>query len=191
MDLLSVPPVYRLETNADARNAYGGAAQEIVRAALKLRDIPINGNCEVCFDAEGPAGLFWEIKSVHRGAKIVLYDWRMQKEASAGKPLLYAVLCHRVRKCRDGAGLFAAMSAGGLEVLIIPAERVHELAATEPLRTLKTETKGGARCGYNRAGYAKGYRNLGVSRLRELCKTVREEEFNLYGTEFTVSVLKS
>src|SRR5688500_5935211 len=89
MDLIEVPPVYRLETNADARNAYGDAAQLIVCAGLKLRPIPINGNCEVCFDAEGPAGLFWEIKSARHGAKFVLYDWRMEKQRNAERPLLY------------------------------------------------------------------------------------------------------
>ena len=51
LSLLSIRPEYRIEGNTHARNAYGAAAQEIVCAALSLRAIPINGSCEICFDA--------------------------------------------------------------------------------------------------------------------------------------------
>src|SRR4051812_20128751 len=68
LQLLDVTPRYPIESNAAARNAYGSAAQEIVCAALKLRPIPINGQCDICFDAED-SDFFYEIKSCHRSGK--------------------------------------------------------------------------------------------------------------------------
>src|SRR4051812_26775895 len=91
LSLLSVAPSYTITKNAQARNAYGTVAVEIVCAALNLLPIPINGNYAICFDAQDSNG-FYEIKSVHRSGKVVIYDWRMEKEASVNVPLAYAIL---------------------------------------------------------------------------------------------------
>lgn len=186
--LMEVPPCYAIASNAHARNAYGAAAQEIVCAALGLSPIPIDGGCEVCFDAEG-AGEFFEIKSVHRGAKVVVYDWRMRKESAAGVPLKYAILCHNVRGARDGSRLFEAMAAGGLSLLVLEAATVHEAAALEPLCTIK-RLAASPRAGYNRKGYLDGYRNVSVHKLASSTSTREPRAFELFGVPFAVEVLR-
>jgi len=188
LSLLDTPPRFRLGSNALARNAYGAAAQEIVCSALKLEGIPINGNCEFCADAERrETGDFFEIKSVHRSSKVVVYDWRMEKEASVSVPLTYAILAHNCRKVRDGAALLSAFAAGGLEILELPAREVHRVAFAEPLQTMKkSAATGNPRNGYSRKGYANGYRNCPVARLRALCREVGMLSFELHGLPFAV-----
>jgi len=185
--LLDVLPKYRLGSNADARNAYGSAAQEVVCAALAVHPIAINGNCEVCFDAEGH-GLFYEIKSVRQGCKVVVYDCRMTKEETAGVPLLYALLVHHMKGLRTSAAMWESL-AGKTEILLVPAPVIHALARDEPLRTLGNPSDD-PRNGYSRKGYKDGYRNLPVNKIRQLQSTQREHHFSLHGMEFSTRITK-
>lgn len=176
--LLHIAPSWRITKNAQARNAYGSVAQEIVCAALKLTPIPINGNYECCFDAHSARHGYFEIKSVKRvGGKVVIYDWRMAKERDAGVELHYAILCHNVRRS-DGRELVREFVESGLELLVLPAEQVHAVAAAQPLQKLMHIEQPGKRCGYNRAGYRDGYRNVPVRELRTLCSHVQHLHFH-------------
>lgn len=192
--LLDVAPVFQIKKNAQARNAYGCAAQEIVCRALDLDSIAINGNCTHCFDAEGKGserGKFFEIKSVYRTSKIPIYAWRIKKEADAGVPLKYAILAHRVKGESDGSRIFQTFAARGLEILLIDAARVHEAALREPLQTIKSVENPdpeAPRMGYNRKGYRDGYHNVPMKVLRELCREAGEIRFELYGINFQIAL---
>jgi len=185
--LLDVLPQYRLGSNADARNAYGAAAQEVVCAALGVHPIEINGNCGVCFDAEGDS-MFYEIKSVRKGCKVVVYDCRMTKEELAGVPLLYALLVHNMKGLRSSLAMWECL-ARETEILLCPAPVVHALARDEPLMHL-SKISADPRNGYSRAGYRDGYRNLPVSKVRQLQSTEHVHTFTLHGMQFTTRISK-
>lgn len=191
--LLEVRPIFTIEKNAQARNAYGEAAAQIACAALRLDSIPIDGSKAICFDAQDPRdGRYFEIKSVKRvGGKVVAYDWRMKKEAGAGVPCSYAILCHAVRSHRDGATLFDAFAAGGLELLVVSLETVHRIAAAQPKQRIKKERIAAApETGYNRKGYKEGYRNVPVRDLRDRCMHAETAVFRLYDVPFSVRVFR-
>lgn len=186
--LLHIAPSWRITKNAQARNAYGSVAQELVCAALGITPVPINGNYECCFDAHHDEHGWVEIKSVKRtGGKVVIYDWRMAKEQASGVVLHYAILCHNV-KGSDGRQLVREFVEGGLELIVLPAEQVHALAAAQPLQKLMRAERSGVRCGYNRKGYKDGYRNVPVSALRALCGQVRHLHFQYVGHDVHASL---
>lgn len=192
--LFDTPPRFKLGSNALARNAYGAAAQEIVCCALNLAPTAIDGNCEFCPDAENlESGIFFEIKSVHRGGKVVVYDWRMKKEARCGVPLRYAILTHNCRKLKDGDRLISDFALAGCEIISLPAAVVHDFAAVEPLQTMKNakeDNEENPRNGYSRKGYADGYRNLPVGKLRTATTRERMLCFELHGIRFDIPLLK-
>lgn len=186
LSLLSIPPRFSITKNAQARNAYGQIAQEIVCAALDLLPIPINGKCSICFDAER-SGHFYEIKSVKRTGKVVIYDWRMEKERAAKVPLSYAILVHNVRGS-DGHDLLREMLDSEPEILVVPASVIHELAQSYPLRQLQRPSSD-PRNGYNRTGYRDGYRNVPVKELKALLPcTLCGNRFNLYDELHTIPI---
>lgn len=189
--LFDLQPRFIIEKNAQARNAYGTAAQDIVCRALGLNSIPIDGNCEVCFDASKD-GVDYEIKSVHAASKVVCYDWRLAKEERAekedGRTLSYAILIHRVRGERDSSLLFPRMILEG-RILVVPAFVVRNLARREKLNKLKAKQRG-PRFGYDRVGYVDGYRNLPVKSLLGLLGSERRTAFDLYGQSYEIPVLE-
>lgn len=187
LPLLEVIPSGVILSNAHARNAYGCAIQELVCKTLDLYPIPINGNYAICFDAEGKDGQQYEIKSVHRQGKVVLYDWRMKKEAGAGVPLLYAVLVHCVRGARSQADLWRQIRETPCRLIVLPAETVHSVGTAYPLNTIKRESKN-PRNGYTRAGYKDGYRNLPVSALAALTERKETRAVELFGQSFRVDL---
>jgi hypothetical protein len=157
--LITIPPIYRLGSNALARNAYGSAVEEIVCAAMHMRRIPIDGSKSICFDAEWNDA-FVEIKSLHKGASFNVYKWRLEKEmaqAAKGTRIYYAILFHGVRKHTDGGTLLRAFAKASPELLIIPVQAVAfaTLGLTPHVpKPPRTESR---RNGYNRAGYKLGY----------------------------------
>lgn len=185
LELFTLRPSFLIKSNAQARNYYGAAAQEIVCRSLSLSPIPIDGRHKINFDAEA-GGHFYEIKSVRRGHKIVVYDFRMKKEADAGVPLSYAIFMHSVTRARSSEIMWSGFRAHS--ILVVPASLIHQLAAEEPLRFLGSDSveahKGDPRFGYNRAGYCEGYRNLPVAKVLERVELSRETEFSLYDWDF-------
>ena len=185
MNLLEVRPEFNISSNAHARNAYGQVAQEIACAALGLLPIRIDGSCAVCFDAEKDE-TFYEIKSVHRHGKLVLYDWRMEKEAMAQVPVKYAAVVHSVRGARTNDDLWDGM-ARSLEILLLWFTSVQIEALKYPLRRIMFTGKE-KRTGYNREGYRDGYRNVGLSKFREMATLESIKDFQLYGRDFSVVI---
>lgn len=185
MNLLEVQPVFNIPSNAHARNAYGTAAQEIACAALQLSPIPIDGSKSICFDASDGVRPY-EIKSVHRNGKAVIYNWRMEKEATVPDSR-YLLLRHSVRGHRDGHTLYQAFANSGLEAWIITTPSVHRIAQKEEKRVMLSDSKD-PRCGYNRKGYRDGYRNVGLNRFTPLLVQAQIREFVLYGIKFSVTV---
>jgi hypothetical protein len=187
MSLLSVQPVYKVEKNAQSRNAYGNAAQEIVCACLGLSPIAINGNYDICFDAEKD-GCFYEIKSAYqRSGRLIIYDWRLQKEGNSGVKLFYAVLCHNAKGCKNGAGLYRELQDFGLSILLIPIAVIAREAQRYPLRTY-TPSNRNIRYGYGREGYKAGYRLVPLTVFDHYLQSIEHHLFSLYGVDFTIPV---
>lgn len=185
LSLLQVAPVYKAWNNATARNAYGSAAQEVACSVLGLTPIPINGNYSICFDAQDECGLLYEIKSVRTGCKLVLYDWRMEKEKTVLNAI-YAVVIHRLKKHRED--ILSAMVTSGFELLIVPAFVVHKVAETFPLHRVFPCLTAKKRNGYTRTGYRNGYRNVPVQHLLNM-PAIREDLSGwIYGKEFTTRI---
>ena len=164
--MFTVDPRIDCDSNASARNAFGTAAEEIAFRLLGITRIPINGKFDICFDGKRGA-MYYEVKSTGiKGGKVVLYDWRMGKDAAAGVPLTYIIVCHSVKGCRSD--VFQTMLDRPLELLLLPAPVIHELALQCPINHLKTEQVPGwsKRSGYAREGYADGYRNLPLATIK-------------------------
>lgn len=160
INLFYIPPFLSCTNNAQARNAYGTAAQDIVCQRLRLNPIKIDGRCDVCFDAEKD-NEFYEIKSVHLKGKVVIYDWRLEKELASPFPAFYAILVHGLRHGRND--IHKLLLEKAIMILVIPLEKVQQIAAQYPIRTMKMTTKfASTRNGYTRKGYNKGYRNVPV-----------------------------
>lgn len=186
MLLLDVQPVYPMDKNAQSRNAFGCVAQEIVCKALRLHPIAIDGRCDCCFDAEADDGVFYEIKSVQRASRCIIYDWRITKEAKSGARLYYAILSHRAGGSMDSESLWRQMQLTA-EIFVVPSVIVHALTLLQPLR--KVSNRGcGPRFGYNRNGYSDGYRELPVSHVRETTEKVRIAEFWLHDLLFQIPI---
>lgn len=183
LKLLDLPPTIKIESNAQARNVYGSLAQEVACAALGLRPIPIDGRCLVCFDAERD-GRFIEIKSVHASGKLVVYDWRMEKEAAFSN-LDYVIVVHKARGCQSVSALLASFEKF-LEIWWMPAPIVHKAALQCPLRLL-IKPSSDPRNGYSRAGYVRGYRNVPPSMVRSGSEP-RALSFTLFNMPFKATV---
>lgn len=165
LTLFYTPPVYNCDSNASARNAYGMAAQELVYTKLGITPIRINGNYDVCFD--GQRGLeYFEIKSVKRNAKVVLYKWRLEKEKLVNVELYYCIVIHTLKGQRDD--LLQAMLAHLDNILIVKASDVYQLALTYPLHFYRQTKFTSTRNGYSRSGYSDGYYSIPVNKLKEL-----------------------
>jgi hypothetical protein len=185
INLLEVQPIFNIPSNAHARNAYGTAAQEIACAALQLDPIAIDGSKSICFDASDGIRPY-EIKSVHRNGKAVIYDWRMEKEATVPESR-YLLLRHSVRGHRDGHTLYQAFADSGLEAWIIATPTIHRIARGEEKRVMLSDSKD-PRCGYNRKGYKEGYRNVGLNKFSPLLVDAEVRDFMLYGIRFRVTI---
>jgi hypothetical protein len=170
--LLRIAPVYNCANNAEARNAYGSAAMEIVCSALELNPIRINGNFDVCFDAK-KGDDFYEIKSARRGGKITLYDWRMKKEA-CGVKSFYAILVHNLIGCRED--VLSKMILSSPMIIRVKTDLLHALAFSSPLHKIKDGASKYA--GYSRAGYADGYRSLSIKSVQSIPHEIIFPQFN-------------
>lgn len=180
-ELFYLPPVLNAINTASARNAYGTAAQEIVCLALKLNRVKINGNFNVCFDAEKD-GVNYEIKSVRTSGKIVIYDWRLRKEQEADPNLKYLILVHKLKQARND--ILQLMAHSPLTILILPAFTIHQIALTLPLN--KHKNYQGLRNGYSRTGYKEGYYNLPLKPIVESLTNLSYRPNPLGGPDITI-----
>lgn len=167
------------DSSASARNAYGDAAQEIVYSLLGITPIRINGSFEVCFDGKR-GDTYYEIKGTKLGSgKVVIYDFRMAKERATGVPLNYLIVCHSLRGHRDD--ILTAMADRPITIYQIPASVVYAFAEQCDLRFLQRPGKS-KRCGYSRAGYIDGYRNVPLKWMAGECKWTETSIENTIGT---------
>jgi hypothetical protein len=187
-DRFDLCPDFAIPSCAVARNAYGNAAQEIVCAALALDPIPITGKADVCFDAVA-RGMHYEIKSVRKGDKMVVYDWRLRKELGAGVPLQYAILEHGVRGAKSSHEMWDQYSDHVLRCYLLPVALVHEHASKCPLVVPPPpKTDKGKRFGYNRAGYCEGYRNVPVRAFAPFTQPQEFVRWQMYGRNLELEV---
>lgn len=143
------------------RTHYGKAMEELACAFLGIYTIPINGNYDVNFDAFYK-DQFYEIKSVQASGKVVIYDWRMEKEKPFGKNLTYVFVVHKVKSAKSNRDLWRQIESKGVSIFNYPASTVHEEALKCPLKVMNPGNK---RAGWNRKGYSNGYRNLPLKNL--------------------------
>lgn len=161
-----VPVISCWKSEGAARNAYGYAAQYIVSRLLSLSEIRINGNYEACFDC-WKDDVYYEVKSVRSGHKVVIYESRAKKEESAKICLKYIILA-RSNEVRAWNDIIPAIMAKPVKLIILSSESVHMLARRYTLRKHSSSSRAGewsVRNGYTRAGYAEGYYNLPVSEI--------------------------
>lgn len=177
--LLWVPPVINCWNTASARNAYGNAAEEIACHLLSITPIPIDGRYTTCFDGVRD-GAYFEIKSSkHKGGKVVVYDWRLNKEQSAGVSLTYLLVCHSLSGERSD--ILRAMASRSILIYSVPADVLHTFAFACSLNIVKRQAKN-PRDGYARAGYRDGYRNLPISQMHTACRWHDKQITNTLGT---------
>ncbi len=165
------PPRICCNTSAEARNAFGRAAELIACHVLSIQSIPINGAYQTCFDGWEPGkyrepGKYIEIKSTKRvGGKIVLYDFRMKKEEAVAESVDYIIACHNISGERYD--IVRAMLKNPLTLLRVPAQVIHAEARKTALHHINTVASEGwsERNGYEREGYRDGYRNLSLKLL--------------------------
>lgn len=162
LSLLSVDPMLNASSNAEARNAYGTAAQLIVCESLGLFPIAIDGRYDICFDAELD-GIFYEIKSVHKSGKLVVYDWRLEKEMACGVLCFYAIMVHNLRGARSD--ILNCLRKNIHRIVVVPLDTISSAARKCPLNIPKPCLPDNKRNGYNRKGYCRGYRNIPVSMI--------------------------
>lgn len=161
-------PTINCWNNASARNAYGTAAQWIACRLLNLFPVKINGNFDTCFDAYAN-DVYYEIKSVQRTGKLVIYDCRMEKELAAQSSinLQYVVCIHSLKG--EWNDIIVKMLQVPITIVLLQPHIVHRLANTCALNKHKTYTA--KRSGYSRAGYIDGYRNLPMQEILKLKHT--------------------
>lgn len=177
--LFYTAPVINCDSPASARCAYGNAAQEIVYALLDIERIPINVQYSTNFDGKKGA-MYFEIKSTkQQGGKVVVYDWRVQKEILANVPLTYLLVCHKLNQHRED--IVQVMADTGVVIYSLPAAVVHHLAHELPKRTLKM-SEANARSGYMRGEYKTGYRNIDLRTIIDSCQWSNSEILNTIGT---------
>lgn len=185
--LLEVPPTKAFMPGASARNLYGSFAQEVVCRALNLNPIPINGMFEMNLDAKLDETYF-EIKSVRKGNKIVLYDWRMKKDHDCGLNIRYAIFVHDFSQLTTCESLLLHMHVNpkAFKIMLAPAELIRSMALEE--KKVLPIIHPGKRHGHTREGYRDGYRNLPVQKLLKQSTLIGELRFTLYGHELTTKL---
>lgn len=122
--------------------------------------------------------MFYEIKSVRRGQKVVLYHWRIEKEKNhiwvQRRKLRYAILVHPVTSAKSVAEYLHQLEFGPVRILNCAGGLVHDLAEHCPLVKPKVREDQPKRFGMTRGGYADGYYNLPVGQLMENTEPVAQ-----------------
>ena len=71
-------------------------------------------------------------------------------------------------------------------IVVVPVWRVYNLAQNEKL--CKIKTIGAKRCGYSRAGYREGYRNLPIKKVINTHRALGRLDVNFYGQILKVNL---
>lgn len=188
-NLLEVLPDRLSETNASRRNLFGAFAAEFVCAATGFFPIPINGNCEICLDAEF-SRYFLEIKSVRKNRQAVIYKWRMEKEKRSGLCVNYAFFVHEFAGEKNYTELLEICQNLPPKIYIIPLHKVQAVSCLEKLRKIDTAKLKNAQswAGYAREGYKDGYYQVSVKKFVEETRLICNASFTFYNKPFTCQI---
>lgn len=160
---------------ASGRSFSGHAAEAIVRSALNMQEVAHDGKNTHNYDGawlKGESYLFAEIKSVRKGGKVVVYDWRLEKGSLMPEDsLVYLIAVHSCRGAKSHEEMSARMVETLDTVYALTSDEIKHLATSEPLRQVKPMDESGQN-GYNRKGYCEGYRNIPLHKIKRLCSLV-------------------
>lgn len=171
-----------------ARGHCGRFVEQVVRSALGLREIRIDGRYDVCFDAYS-GGVYFEIKSLRCNSKCPLYCWRIQKDIRASVPVVYLFALHRAKEFDTFADLYTKLLPSLNAVHALTVAEVKILADAEPV---VIPTNSGKRNGYNRKGYRDGYRNVPAAAIfKAACYHLTRRPGHVDGHEKWIDVIAS
>ena len=171
------------------RTRIGNLVEDIALGLLRVAPCKKSGGYDCCFDGKH-GDTFYEVKSVRRGGKVVVYKWRLERDEAAGVPLRYVIAMRNTN-------LAGAMTVGDtrralagdlLSLYVVSARKVHAATKSLPLNKLKKGHACGGKVGYTRAGYAEGYYNIALPVLTQGLRQVGVARETLWGDEFTAKV---
>lgn len=175
-----------IESDGERRNLYGRVAESVVCHTLDLFPIGIDTQFDLCFDAEGCDGTFYEIKSVKRGGQVCIYKWRLEKESICGKRVRYVIATHQVQKAYTLADVWRGFSETCAEIYVVPIGVVQN--ACEQSRT-RGHAKPNGRPSYGgRRGYTEGYYAISMRKFSERLHHKRQATFRLHGLQFNITI---
>lgn len=154
-----------LPSPAASRNAIGHVIEEFVARVLNVDLLPVDGRKAVCPDFSNG-----EIKSIGRNKRVLIYKWRLEKEASNFDPKKYFyVFAHHkcpitVSNTSEIARFFQDQPPA-----IVCVSLKEVMAATKTTRLRKFSLFSGdkdIRIGYNRKGYDQGGWQFSLSKFK-------------------------
>lgn len=155
-----------IRTKAACRNAIGRVAEVFVSRSLDVDILPVDGSKKVCPDFEGG-----EIKSVGKSNSVLLYQWRLSKEAESFDPkdYFYVFVRHTCPITITNTAEIVEHFAKNTPRLICTS--LHELLGiTRGIKPKKFKWFGDQtvdqRIGYYRKGYDQGGWQFSLSRLK-------------------------
>ncbi len=162
-------PSLDLTLKPGASRAYSGVAmEEVLRGLLSLQPGLTNGTAATCPDGYTHLDRPVEMKSLRKGGKLVVYDWRMAKDIPS---TLYIIGVHNRTKCGNLSDIWEKLSKTLHCVFILGAHEVAKLAYAQELNAITTQrTASGVRNGYQRKGYKEGYRNVPYGHLMRVAR---------------------
>lgn len=194
--LFDHPPEFKFKGAGHRRTFMGAIMEEVVCGLLGFTRLPTGGKDVYQPDAKDPQDRPVEIKSVcinsKNSGKSVLYDFRMEKDRIHAPALAYVFACHMsVGKGKaKNADEFLTRLQHHLTLAIVPAWVVRTDALRDcKLCKIKSKRSGGKRAGYEREGYAEGYRSLPVRPYLNNPQRIEEVTHERWGRVFTSQVL--
>lgn len=179
-----------LASQGARRTRIGGLVEEVTLGLLALAPCASPGGECVTFD--GVRGdIHYEVKSVKRGSQVVVYKWRLEREAATGVPIRYviAIRSHAFGHCENLAEVRGLLAEDLLTLVVLGHDRVTHLCEGEPLHKLtRGHACGSTRVGYARKGYSEGYYLLPTASLLEGTTLMGTTDYEEWGTRFRAVV---
>lgn len=195
-DLFEQAPTMKLKGAGHRRSHLGNIVEEFTCHAMGWKRLKISGQKDYCADAENEVGLPCEIKSVHCSAKMsgrsVIYDWRMVKDEKHAPRLAYAFFCYSATgqgKAKSLEQFLDRIAASSPTIVLVPAWVVRMDALREK-HNEAPKKKTSKRCGYIRAVYCEGYRNLPIGPYVRNSGSEIVKTFDLWERTFTVCLAR-
>lgn len=150
----------------------GLRVEDYVCLMLGLRNIKINGNYDINFDAGAfslGTQMFYEIKSVKKSSSSIIYLWRIEKEKYAAKQndvkVRYAFCVHSISDIKSHEVITKGFIDNPPKIYIVSLRTLLEiLHGVEKTSYVSEKTSG-----YNRVGYSEGYKRLPIKSVINIC----------------------